>query len=310
MASTQQQSKAQAAQKPQQTQKCGACNQKGHILGECTRKVDFYGFLIGCPRCNTTKHNIDQCTGPTHGKKKGKKPTLSDLWFLMVLRRIGKPPVRSALDFRFINPERWARLERYPQTCQFAAARRNNKIGQGVDERIEDPSWANPDSVRSQVHPLEANRPQASTAFTDSSTPASTFNQPPIQAYHLAESINCTGNKTFPSGAALAFKIEQESNHTVPPAIPPFSGFPPTFPFPQYHHPDLVHLITNLAAQEQISQSQAQQVPNVPHFGGQSVSEPGRSEPDVQSRGEPISQPPSVLCESCGKNTHEWHSCD
>jgi hypothetical protein len=128
---------------------------------------------------------------------------------LVVLRRIGKPPVRSALDFRLINPEKWALLVRYPQTCQFAAARRNNKIVQGVDEQIEDPSWANPDSVRSQVHPLEAKGRPASTAFADYANPPRTFKQLPTRDYRLIQPIAAARSSSY-GPSAPAFKVESK----------------------------------------------------------------------------------------------------
>lgn len=113
---------------------------KGHVLADCTKKVDVYGFLAGCPLCNTTKHNIDQCNRPSQEKKRGKQLKQGDLFHFMVVRRISKPPFRSRLDFRFINPEKWAVLDRYPQTCQFAAYRRKKEIYQGVREEVDDPS--------------------------------------------------------------------------------------------------------------------------------------------------------------------------
>lgn len=184
---TQQQATAKVVQKPQDLRTCGACYQKGHVLADCTRKVDVYGFLAGCPLCNTTKHNIDQCNRPTQGKKRGKKPTQGDLFHFMVVKRVGKPPLRSRLDFRFIHPRRWAVLARYPQTCQFAASRQMKEIVQGVGEEVDDPSWANPSSVKSQIHPLEGRVTSGLLNFTESATPARISNQQLPEGLHLAQ---------------------------------------------------------------------------------------------------------------------------
>jgi hypothetical protein len=118
----------------------------------------------------------------------------------MVVKRAGKPPLRSARDFRFLNPEKWALLDRYPQTCQFAAARKKAKIFQGVDEQVQDPSWANPESIGSQVHPLDVSSAQFSSA-------AGTLNYLPAQQLHLEK--HSAAKKTSAHGqTATDFKTE------------------------------------------------------------------------------------------------------
>lgn len=205
-AKTQQEIIAEAVRKPiELVRYCGACSQKGHELRDCTRKVDVYGFQVGCPLCNTTKHNIDQCQGrPARGNQKAQRPNASTLWYVMVVRRAGKPPLRSARDFRFLNPEKWALLDRYPQTCQFAAARKKAKIFQAVDEQVQGPSWANPESIGSQVHPLDVSAAQFSSA-------AGTLNHLPAQQLHSEK--NSAAKKPSSHGqTASDFKIESASN--------------------------------------------------------------------------------------------------
>jgi len=202
-AKTQQEIIAEAVRKPiELVRYCGACSQKGHELRDCTRKVDVYGFQVGCPLCNTTKHNIDQCQGrPARGNQKAQRPNASTLWYVMVVRRAGKPPLRSARDFRFLNPEKWAFLDRYPQTCQFAAARKKAKIFQAVDEQVQDPSWANPESIGSQVHPLDVS---AAQFFTSA---AGTLNHLPAQQLHSEK--NSAAEKPSSHGqTASDFKTE------------------------------------------------------------------------------------------------------
>jgi hypothetical protein len=82
-----------AAQKPLDFRICGACKQKGHVLADCKRKVDKYGFLCGCPGCNTTRHNFDDCVGLPGGKKK-KAPKPSDYWHFLAIKRLCKAPLR------------------------------------------------------------------------------------------------------------------------------------------------------------------------------------------------------------------------
>jgi len=257
----------------QDTRTCGACYQPGHILADCTRKIDKYGFLCGCPRCNTAKHNFDDCVGMPWGKKM-KKPKLSDYWYWVVIKRLGKPPLRSRLDFRFVNEGKWAALTKlHPQTYQFAAAHRKHQIYQGIDEKMEDPSWEHPESIGSQIHPLDAPAQQASRlSYPEPPAPGSRFGQASTHAplplsfgaidgataSHAAPSAkiepqaNSFCQRGFESSGSMAkgYQIhpfrqdlisnfqqpaDQESNHAVPPSIPQFSGTP-QMPLAPPHH--------------------------------------------------------------------------
>ncbi|KAE8443784.1 hypothetical protein EG329_001378 [Mollisiaceae sp. DMI_Dod_QoI] len=147
---------------------CGGCGIEGHPLADCTKNVDEYGFINGCPKCNTTKHLIDNCRS---------KNRLTDgrMFYFLVVKRLGKPPLRSREDFRFVSPKKFAELKKYPQTCQFAAQRRNHGISQMVTEIVLDPSWKSPHLVASQVHPLDANREPSLLVKSESTTPFSSI---------------------------------------------------------------------------------------------------------------------------------------
>ena len=43
---------------------CGNCSEAGHSLADCTYNIDEYGYLNGCPRCNTLSHNYADCPAP------------------------------------------------------------------------------------------------------------------------------------------------------------------------------------------------------------------------------------------------------
>jgi len=85
---TQHQIIAEGIRQQSKSQKCGACQEEGHVLANCTRKIDKYGFLPGCPRCNTRNHTFDDCEG-TNFKKKT-KPKLSEYWFWLVTKELVK----------------------------------------------------------------------------------------------------------------------------------------------------------------------------------------------------------------------------
>ncbi|KUJ21386.1 uncharacterized protein LY89DRAFT_665821 [Mollisia scopiformis] len=136
---------------------CGGCRKSGHVLADCTYNVDEYGFIDGCPHCNTVEHRIDDCPGrstaiPGRGKLKRKT-----LFSLLVRGRAGKPPFRSAVDFRFISPDQFRTLDAFPQTCQFALARRDRRLyPQSHKDRVMDSSWLDQTTIVSQIHPLDA----------------------------------------------------------------------------------------------------------------------------------------------------------
>ncbi|KAG4436221.1 hypothetical protein IFR05_008277 [Cadophora sp. M221] len=70
---------------------CANCGEKGHGIRICTRNIDQYGFLNGCPRYNTRKHNYADCPVP-HKK---------DEYRYLVRLRIRKQPLRWNKDYPF-----------------------------------------------------------------------------------------------------------------------------------------------------------------------------------------------------------------
>ncbi|KAN0114570.1 hypothetical protein V8E51_004114 [Hyaloscypha variabilis] len=323
-----------------QVQRCGACFQLGHELCDCTRRVDSSGFLNGCPRCNTTHHSFDQCGG-------NKRPSLPSYAFdLMVVRRIGKPPIRSSIDFRFLDPAKFASLERFPQTCQFAAARHRNKVRQEVHKQVHDPSWAKPESVGSQIHPMEAKYQRERTAKIDqtpgtlASTAAntmtenwapetypapaegtSTFPGPAFEYQQVADPQSYTAYSTMDAGyqgqffdgppdySAAEYPQHQSVNDTIPSNVSQDTGSSP-LPPPPY----TPSAWSEFPPQDPYVGYPPQHLPTPTHHGQYSFSgyAPAETAPEIQSRFPNEGKyafGPSKPCENCGTITHHWSSC-
>ena len=206
-AKTQQEIIAEAVQKPVgPVRYCGACMQKRHGLGTARGRsisTDSSSDVLCATRLSTTLTNATAVLG----KKKRKKPNAQDIWHHTVVRRIGKSPVRSAVDFRIPNPGKWALLDRYPQTCQLASARKKNKILQAVDEQVPDPSWGDPDSTGSQVHPLDAPSAQFPAG-------AGTFNHIQSQELH-SDRPSTPGNNVSYGPTAPDLEVVSASNSPI-----------------------------------------------------------------------------------------------
>ncbi|KAH6712659.1 hypothetical protein BKA61DRAFT_576282 [Leptodontidium sp. MPI-SDFR-AT-0119] len=143
---------------------CGNCSEVGHSLADCTHNIDEYGFLNGCPRCNTREHNYADCLRPKQNH---------DNFYYLISKRHGRPPLRCSWDFR---TGYWAKFKGYmdgnatevkrPQTAAFAKERRDSGVVQAWDEIVLDPSWYKPNGwanhVEDQVHPLDKARSNAS----------------------------------------------------------------------------------------------------------------------------------------------------
>ncbi|KAF4849789.1 hypothetical protein CGCSCA4_v004399 [Colletotrichum siamense] len=65
---------------------CGNCGHLGHLLADCAFPGR-YGFLGGCPVCNTKRHNADDCL-----RVRNLSP--EDLAWFVIIRRGNKPPLR------------------------------------------------------------------------------------------------------------------------------------------------------------------------------------------------------------------------
>ncbi|PVH89088.1 hypothetical protein DL98DRAFT_579802 [Cadophora sp. DSE1049] len=136
---------------------CGNCSEAGHSLADCTYNIDEYGYLNGCPRCNTLEHNYADCPAPKFSH---------DDYFYLVTKRHGKPPLRCRWDFRLGY---WKKFKECvykndttamrPQTAAFAKDRRNRGVVQAWNEIVLDPIWYGrtdlTTNVGKMVHPLD-----------------------------------------------------------------------------------------------------------------------------------------------------------
>ncbi|KAH0441644.1 hypothetical protein CcaCcLH18_01904 [Colletotrichum camelliae] len=71
---------------PTQHIACGNCGHLGHHLADCAFP-GHYGFISGCPVCNTKRHNADDCP-------RMRKLSPEDLVWFVIVQRGNKPPLR------------------------------------------------------------------------------------------------------------------------------------------------------------------------------------------------------------------------
>ena len=136
---------------------CGNCSEAGHSLADCTYNIDEYGYLNGCPRCNTLSHNYADCPAPKFAH---------DDYFYLITKRHGKPPLQCRWDFRLGY---WKKFKECvyqddatamrPQTAAFAKERRHMGVVQMWNEVVLDPIWYGrtdwTTNVGKMVHPLD-----------------------------------------------------------------------------------------------------------------------------------------------------------
>lgn len=99
-------------------QPCGNCGLLGHSLAQCVTNWSLAGDIVGCYRCNTVDHIIDDCVRFPH--------TTDCLRFQVeVIGRAGRPPLRSrrgwnevatARCFRGFGPISRQRMITLPRT--------------------------------------------------------------------------------------------------------------------------------------------------------------------------------------------------
>ncbi|KAK7441407.1 hypothetical protein CaCOL14_008725 [Colletotrichum acutatum] len=99
---------------------CGSCGHKHHYLCDCPIP-DESGFVSGCPLCNTTAHNWDDC------QRSGELSWVQQ-YEIMFYRRINMPPIRSRKPWILWEKERidqgftsWDLRGVYPWTLAFVA---------------------------------------------------------------------------------------------------------------------------------------------------------------------------------------------
>jgi hypothetical protein len=106
----------------------------GHSVKDCTRLVDTDGFVNACPFCNKGDHNPNTCKS-AH--------TLTDAYYLLVVCRHGKPPIRCNWDLKALDPKRWETEKFRPQNPAFAINRRVGHGDQALFSTIMAPLWTN-----------------------------------------------------------------------------------------------------------------------------------------------------------------------
>ncbi|THV54249.1 hypothetical protein BGAL_0031g00230 [Botrytis galanthina] len=118
---------------------CANCNMRGHILSYCVAPVDEFGFISGCPVCNTKGHLFDDCPKA-----------------MFTMRRTNCPPIRWSKDIRNI-PQFRSRIQ-HPWTYDFSL-KQTGKFEISYDDfgrpkgLYPDPAWKTPDKVLSQAYP-------------------------------------------------------------------------------------------------------------------------------------------------------------
>ncbi|KAJ8065357.1 hypothetical protein OCU04_006045 [Sclerotinia nivalis] len=137
-------------ERQEREERCANCYAEDHLLQSCMGPVDKFGFISGCPRCNTTTHLFEHCP------KQRKDIWTSYLRYLVSIRH-NRPPIRWTQDFREI-PDFWNQSRR-PWTCEFSI-KQASKLGvsyvnSGRPEKnlVYDPAWHNPDTIPSQAYP-------------------------------------------------------------------------------------------------------------------------------------------------------------
>ncbi|KAF7879451.1 hypothetical protein EAF04_000647 [Stromatinia cepivora] len=130
--------------------RCANCDAEDHLLHFCMGPVDKFGFISGCPRCNTTTHLFEHCP------RQKKNIWTSYLRYLVSLRH-NRPPIRWAQDFREI-PDFWNQSRR-PWTYEFSIKQASKlgtsygNSGRPENNSVYDPAWDNPDTIPSQAYP-------------------------------------------------------------------------------------------------------------------------------------------------------------
>ncbi|KAM0156068.1 hypothetical protein ACHAQE_006521 [Botrytis cinerea] len=128
---------------------CANCNMEGHNLGSCVAPVDEFGFISGCPQCNTKEHLFDECPQPV-------KCQDESFWAYLVTTRTNSPPIRWSKDIRHLNGFRRSKVHPWTydfslkQVGKFEILYDNDGKAMGL---YPDPAWNTPDGVLSQAYP-------------------------------------------------------------------------------------------------------------------------------------------------------------
>jgi hypothetical protein len=131
---------------------CGNCQDPEHRLHVCVWPVDEYGFVMGCPRCNTTAHMYSKCPVPTGYKY------YEDDWYYLIHARNNKPPIWTDIDLRALTRKEGSDFTEFPWTYAFSMKQDGLGFLRGYQTSawtLRDPAWLAPHDVPVQVHPTK-----------------------------------------------------------------------------------------------------------------------------------------------------------
>jgi hypothetical protein len=136
------------------------------------------GFLRGCPRCNITTHNLEDC--------RIKNLRDQEKFHLLVRKRHNRPPLEYSRDFRtvpgFGTPESPFR----PWTRAFAAANafayesHVYRVEDKDEHLVDDPAWERPESIPSQALQIHRGRSRSRSPIPAAQNPIRN-RTPPLQ---------------------------------------------------------------------------------------------------------------------------------
>lgn len=104
--------------------------QDGHVARDCSRVVWNDGYIHCCPICNVDTHVVDDCPSPKKDR---------NLFYMLVLKRDGKPPIFSRQPIWEIHPSKWTSTSARPQRPEFALEHRAELVD--CNKTIHDTFW-------------------------------------------------------------------------------------------------------------------------------------------------------------------------
>jgi hypothetical protein len=129
---------------------CGNCEDPDHRLHVCVWPVDEFGFVKGCPRCNTKTHMYNECPVRSGDRY------VHDDWYFLIHTRNNKPPIRSDVDIRTITRKSGSDDMEFPWTYEFSMKQDSRGFLKGYQSSVgtlRDRAWLTPRKIPSQIHP-------------------------------------------------------------------------------------------------------------------------------------------------------------
>ncbi|KAK8112080.1 uncharacterized protein PG998_008537 [Apiospora kogelbergensis] len=99
--------------------KCGNCKREGHEVKDCVSKVGRSGYVMACPRCNSSRHLYDRCPSsnvPAPGTREREE---DDLYYLVTCRQ-NKPQICHRVDLGALMQWTTPSLTAFPWSAAFA----------------------------------------------------------------------------------------------------------------------------------------------------------------------------------------------